>query len=90
MLVEVHEEENIVVQMYDDLTMDELPDPQEEDTKDLYRGVLDAVSARAASNSKADELRKILENPHFQVSGECVRICACIYHHCYYYSLRPD
>ncbi|PVD31585.1 hypothetical protein C0Q70_07000 [Pomacea canaliculata] len=52
--------------MYDDLTMDELPDPQEEDTKDLYRGVLDAVSARAASNSKADELRKILENPHFQ------------------------
>lgn len=55
--------------MYDDLTEGELPDPESEQAQEVFHDVLDIVSAQAATNGKAAQLKEILQNPHFKVRG---------------------
>ena len=53
--------------MYDDLTEGELPDPEDEEAQEVYYDVLDIMSARAATHTRAKQLRDVLRNPHIQV-----------------------
>lgn len=55
-----------LLEMYDDLTEGELPEPEDEEAKEVFYDVLDVMSARAPTHTRAKQLRDVLKNPHIQ------------------------
>lgn len=55
-----------LLEMYDDLTIGDLPEPAHENAKLVYREVVDAVRTHALTNAEASQLRDILKKPHIK------------------------
>lgn len=55
-----------LLEMYDDLTLGDLADPEHENAKLVHREVLDAMRTHALTNTDAAKLRDILKLPHLK------------------------
>lgn len=55
-----------LLEMYDDLTTKDIPDPQNEQAAEVMVDVLDIVTANSATNRRAAELKDLLVNPHMK------------------------